>query len=375
MKKAESKKSKNKKQKKEILYTLAMPEDFPEALMPLIDKAAGEIEGTAEERSKIMQFMADILYAGIKAGQLDDMRPFFLRLVPLGKYELTSKDHAAYLEAVRLVMETVADAVPASFLVPFIKKNIISSLKKENEDLLTEVKSLGKKEMYSPDSIPEMKALVVLIQEFMGGALADEGSEVTASKKERSERISKITRLHALSLALYTIAQINELMSKGDFSKDQAICAKYLMLGVFLGEAMNPLHIFHRQLQDKFFKMGASDGVTKERWEELNKLKKEARKIADSRWSKKEETMMHHKMAADIYKTLKPDFIKLVEREAVRLDGINSKRPDKKKLQMTPEELADEFLTRTIRQAIIPVGRKWESADGRLLVKDGRPEK
>ena len=369
MNKAESKNPKNKKKKKELLYTLMMPGDFPEALMPLIDKAAGEIEGTAEERSKIMQFMADILYAGIKAGQLDDMGTFFLRLVPLGKYELTSKDHAAYLEAVRLVMETVADAVPASFLVPFIKKNIISSLKKENEDLLTEVKSLGKKEMYSPDSIPEMKALMVLIQEFMGRALADEGSEVTASKKERSERISKITRLHALSLALYTIAQINELMSKGDFSKDQAICVKYLMLGVFLGEAMNPLHLFHRQIQESFFSMGASDALTEKRWAPLNKLKEDAMEIADNLWSDEEENIMHHEMAAEIYESLRQSHAELRSKYIEqKVSSKKCKGKNAEERRVAAEQLTDKFLIKTIRDAIVPVAEKWESKKGCILV-------
>lgn len=374
MKKAESKKSKNKKQEKKLLYTIATPEDFPEALMPLIDKAAGEIEGTAEERSQILQHMADMLYVALK-DPLADMKTLFLRATPVVRHKPIAQDFSAYLEAMRLMLDTALCEVPTSFMIAFIRKMLSKSITAENKDLWAEVKSHGRKKMYSPDSISDMKALVFLIQEFMGRTLAYEKSEVAASKRERSERISSLTRLHALSLALYTMAQINDSISKGDISKDQAIYVKYLMLGVFLGEATNPLHLFHRELQDRFFKMGASDGVTKERWDELHKLKEEAQKIADSRWSKKEETMMHPKMAADIYKTLKPNFIKRVEKEADRLDGINSKRPDKKKMQMTPEELADEFLTRTIRKAIIPVARKWETADGRLLVKDGRPEK
>jgi len=372
MKKAESKKSKSKKQKKELLYTLVTPEDFSEALMPLIDKAAGEIEGTADQRSKILQHMADMLYVAVK-GPLDDMKTLFLRATPVVRHKQTAQDFSAYLEAMRLMLDTAPCEVPTSFLIACIRKMISKSITTESKDLWAEVKSHGKKELYSPDSISDMKALVFLIQEFMGRTLAYEESGGAASKRERSERISSLTRLHALSLALYTMAQINELMSKGDVSKDQAIYTKYLLVGVFLGEAMNPLHLFHRQLQDRFFKMGSSDGVTEGRWEDLKKLKKEAEEIADSRWSKKEETMMHPQMAAEIYKTLKPDFIILVEKEAVRLEGINSKRPDKKKLKMTPEELADEYLTRTIRKAIIPVGKKWESADGRMLVKkDGR---
>ena len=375
MKKTESKNSKNKKQKKELLYTLLMPEDFPEELRPLIEKVAFEIVGAADERSKILQHMVDILYAASKKGPLNDMRTLFPRLMPLGNYELTAKDYSAWLEAIRLMMDTVLCEVPTSFLIAFIRKMLSQSITTENKDLWAEVKSHGKKKIYSTGSVSDMKDLVILIQECTGKTLANGDGGVITSKIERSERISSLTRLHALSLALYTMAQINDSISKGDISKDQAIYAKYLMLGVFIGEATNPLHLFHRQLQDKFFKMGASDGVTKQRWDEPNKLKKEAQKIADSRWSKKEETMMHPKMAADIYKTLKPNFIKLVEREAVRLDGINSKRLDNKKMKMTPEELADEFLTRTIRKAIIPVARKWELADGRVLVKDGRPEK
>jgi len=375
MKKTESKNSKNKKQEKKVPYTLSMPEDFPEKLEPLIDKAAHAIGGTEAERNRILQFMTDFLYKVSKKGPSDDVRTFFLRPAPIGDYKLTAKDYSAYLESIRLMIDTATDEVPASFLIQFIRTMLINSIKAENRDLWTEVKSQGRKETYSSGSISDMKDLVVLIQEFIGRTLANEESGMVASKRERSERMSSITRLYALFLALYTMAQINDSISKGDISKDQAIYAKYLMLGVFIGEATNPLHLFHRQLQDKFFKMGASDGVTKQRWDEPNKLKKEAQKIADSRWSKKEETMMHPKMAADIYKTLKPNFIKLVEREAVRLDGINSKRLDNKKMKMTPEELADEFLTRTIRKAIIPVARKWELADGRVLVKDGRPEK
>jgi chromosomal replication initiation ATPase DnaA len=319
--------------------------------------------------------MADILYVASRKGPLDDMRTFFPHLVPLGNYELTAKDYSTWLEAIRLMMDTVLCEVPTSFLIAFIRKMLSKSITAENRDLWAEVKSHGKKKIYSTGSVSDMRELVILIQECTGKTLANEDGGVITSKIERSERISSLTRLHALSLALYTMAQIDESINKGDFSKDQAIYAKYLMLGVFIGEATNPLHLFHRQLQDKFFKMGASDGVTKERWEDLNKLKEEAQEIADNQWSKKEEAMMHPKMAADIYKTLKPDFTKLVEREAVRLDGINSKRPDNKKMKMTPEELADEFLTRTIRKAIIPVARKWELADGRVLVKDGRPEK
>jgi|GEM_PF-6445701 len=374
MKKAEPKKSKNKKQKKEILYTLMRPVDFPEALMPLIDKAAGEIEGTADERSKILQHMADMLYVATK-GPLDDMKALFLRATPLVRHKPTAQDFSAYLEAIRLMLDTALCEVPTSFMIAFIRNMLSKSITTENKDLWAEVKSHSKKEIYYPSSASDMKDLVILFQECMARTLANEDGGVITSKIERSERISSLTRLHALSLALYTMAQIDESINKGDFSKDQAIYAKYLMLGVFIGEATNPLHLFHRQLQDKFFKMGASDGVTKERWEDLNKLKEEAQEIADNQWSKKEEAMMHPKMAADIYKTLKPDFTKLVEREAVRLDGINSKRPDNKKMKMTPEELADEFLTRTIRKAIIPVARKWELADGRVLVKDGRPEK
>ncbi|MBK7552184.1 MAG: hypothetical protein IPI61_11160 [Syntrophaceae bacterium] len=76
MKKTESKNSKNKKQKKELLYTLVTPEDFPKELKPLIDKVAFEIVGTADERSKILQYMADILYVASRKGPLDDMRTF-----------------------------------------------------------------------------------------------------------------------------------------------------------------------------------------------------------------------------------------------------------------------------------------------------------
>ena len=370
MKKTESKNSKSKKQKKELLYTLAMPSDFPEALKPLIDKVAFEIAGAADERSKILQHMVDILYAASKKGPLDDMRTLFPRLVPLGDYKLTSKDHLAYLEAVRLMLFTGVEAMPASFLIPYIRKILINSLTKENRDLWAEVKSYGKKDIYSSGSVSDMKDLVALIQEFMGRTLANEESGVTTiSKKERSERISNLTRLYALSLALYTIAQINESISKGDFSQDQAIYAKYLLLGVFLGEATNPLHLFHRQMQESFFKMGASDAVTEKRWAPLNKLKEDAMEIADNLWSDEEENIMHHKMAEEIYESLRQSHAEL--RSKYIEQNVSSKKCKGKNAEerrAAAEQLTDKFLIKTIRDAIVPVAEKWESKKGCILV-------
>ena len=372
MKKTESKNSKNKKQKKELLYTLVTPEDFPKELKPLIDKVAFEIVGTADERSKILQYMADILYVASRKGPLDDMRTFFPHLVPLGNYELTAKDYSTWLEAIRLMMDTVLCEVPTSFLIAFIRKMLSQSITTENKDLWAEVKSHGNKESYSSGSISDMKDLVILIQECTGKTLANEDGGVITSKIERSERISSLTRLHALSLALYTMAQINDSISKGDISKDQAIYAKYLMLGVFIGEATNPLHLFHRQLQDKFFKMGASDGATEKRWKDLNKLKEEAQEIADNQWSQEEEISTHNEMAKFIYDSVKQDYSDLRKKEGKRVKKISARKSDSsdpKKKRKTVEELTDQFLIKTIRDAIIPIAEKWEPVKGRVKKK------
>ena len=369
MKKTESKNSKNKKQKKELLYTLVTPEDFPKELKPLIDKVAFEIVGTADERSKILQYMADILYVASRKGPLDDMRTFFPHLVPLGNYELTAKDYSAWLEAIRLMMDTVLCEVPTSFLIAFIRKMLSKSITAENRDLWAEVKSHGKKKIYSTGSVSDMRELVILIQECTGKTLANEDGGVITSKIERSERISNLTRLHALSLALYTMAQINDSISKGDISKDQAIYAKYLMLGVFIGEATNPLHLFHRQLQDKFFKMGASDGVTKERWAPLNKLKEDAKEIADNLWSDEEENIMHHEMAAEIYESLKQPHAELRSKYIQqKMSSKKCKGKNAAERHAVAEQLADKFLIKTIRDAIVPVAEKWESKKGCILV-------
>ncbi len=369
MKKTESKNSKNKKQKKELLYTLVTPEDFPKELKPLINKVAFEIVGTADERSKILQHMADILYATSKKGPLDDMRTFFPHLVPVDDYKLTAKDYSAWLEAIRLIMDTVLCEVPTSFLIAFIRKMLSQSITTENKDLWAEVKSHGKKKIYSTGSVSDMRDLVILIQECTGKTLANEDGGVITSKIERSERISSLARLHALSLALYTMAQINDSISKGDISKDQAIYAKYLMLGVFIGEATNPLHLFHRQLQDKFFKMGASDGVTKERWAPLNKLKEDAKEIADNLWSDEEENIMHHEMAAEIYESLKQPHAELRSKYIQqKMSSKKCKGKNAAERHAVAEQLADKFLIKTIRDAIVPVAEKWESKKGCILV-------
>ena len=268
-----------------------------------------------------------------------------------------------------MMMDTVLCEVPTSFLIAFIRKMLSKSNTAENRDLWAEVKSHGKKKIYSTGSVSDKRELVILIQECTGKTLANEDGGVITSKIERSERISSLTRLHALSLALYTMAQINDSISKGDISKDQAIYAKYLMLGVFIGEATNPLHLFHRQLQDKFFKMGASDGVTKERWAPLNKLKEDAKEIADNLWSDEEENIMHHEMAAEIYESLRQSHAELRSKYIEqKVSSKKCKGKNAEERRVAAEQLTDKFLIKTIRDAIVPVAEKWESKKGCILV-------
>ncbi len=369
MNKTGSKNPKAKKQKKEVLYTLSMPGDFPEKLEPLIDEVVYKMEKHDEESNKVLQFMTDILYKLSKKSPSDSMKTYFMGPAPVGNYKLTAKDYSAYLESIRLMMDTVIDKVPASGLLQFIKQMLISSITTENRDLLAEVKSLGKKENYSARSVQDLEELISLAQEFLGTVMANEGNEMTASKKEHSERVSNVERLYYSLLALYMIAKINESISKDKSEAEQRSYFKFFLLGAFIGETMNPLRLFHRQLQNHFFKMGASDGVTEKRWAPLNKLKEDAKEIADNLWSDEEENIMHHEMAAVIYESLKQPHAELRSKYIQqKMSSKKCKGKNAEERHAVAEQLTDKFLIKTIRDAVVPIAEKWESKKGCTLI-------
>jgi hypothetical protein len=366
MKKKGTKKLKNKKQEKRVSYTLSMPGDFPEKLEPLIDKAAYKIRGTKAARSHVLQFMVNILHNSSKKSPSEDARTSSFYPEPIENYNFTAKDYSAHMKAYKLLVDTQFDEIPVSFLLEEEKRKLIESIEKMN--LWTEIKSFAKKDLSSAKKISDIEELMTLAQDFFGKALADEISGVITSKIEHSERMSDLMKLYTSVYALLLIAKIKEALNKDESQKDRSLYYMFYFLGACIGEAMHPSHRNHREMIDEFFSMGTSDRVTEKRWKDLKSLKKEAEVIADNQWSQEDEILMHNEMAKEIYKSLKPEYPTLHKKEAKRLSKINAKKTDDKKTKLSIEELTEEYLTRAIRKAIIPVAKKWEPIKGRVLV-------
>ena len=372
-KKPEAKARKSKKQdqdkelKKKIPDISSYPENLPQAGRELMDKAVSLLKQRNAEDDTTLKCVSELLVKFSNKSPNDPIKSF--AAVPVFRKDSPSaqKDYSSAVEAIQLLGDVVF-TLPDAALIEVVNTSLLHCIRADHQEIYREIVARGEKRSYSAGSSADLDILLALTRDRLAEH-ASLSSDKTMTNKEFFRKANDVTRLLHLLLALRQVAIIKEQQTKG--TSDGISKGHFLLLGLYWGAAINPVQVFSEELQRFFVRTSAADGVTEKRWKDLNKLKEEAQEIADNQWSQEEEISTHNEMAKFIYDSVKQDYSDLRKKEGKRVKKISARKSDSsdpKKKRKTVEELTDEFLIKTIRDAIIPIAEKWEPIKGRVLV-------
>ncbi len=356
----------DKGKKKQSPDTIPYPANLPEAGRELMDKAVSLLKQRNAEGDTVLTSLSELLVKFSKKSPNDPLKS----LVVIPKFNKSSpsaqKDYSSAIEAVQLLGDVVF-TLPDAALLEVVNASLLHCIRADHQEIYKEIVARGEKRSYSAGSSTDLDVLIALTRDGIAEH-ASMSSDKTITNKEFFRKANDVTRLLHLLLALRQVAIIKEQQTKG--TSDGISKGHFLLMGLYWGAAINPVQVFSEELQRFHVRTSAADEVTEKRWKDLNKLKEEAQEIADNQWNQEEEISTHNEMAKFIYDSVKQDYYDLRKKESKRIKKISARKsgstdPKKKR---TIEELTDEFLIKTIRDAIIPIAEKWEPVKGRVLV-------
>jgi len=247
-------------------------------IRPSAKKKSNKKMTQLEERDIFASQMMDSLDSIFRNSKPLD---FLAHAIRVSRDEIDSTrpvDHTAFLQALRLLIDSTYDKIPVPIFLTVQKSMIIRFLQEPMyQEILKDIKKLGGRDSFTVSSVEDMTAIVRSAEEYLGELICRK------SPDHRQNMPSTEDFIHAgqVYFALLALSQITFAQIKLNTDEsDSTIWRNLFLIGLFGGEALNPLKYHSKFLKKALSREKASESRSKG-WALKYILEEEARKQAE----------------------------------------------------------------------------------------------
>ncbi len=275
---------------------------------------------------------------------------------------------STFMKFSRVSLENTSHNSINDVLDIFYKANLSYIKDPKVKRIMSLIKSHGKPKIFNMRSLADVEDLLNILEnngEKIISKLISENESEAIIKHNMLNLILDVEIVFKIHAAICALREIAYIRSRPKDKIDVKMMERIVRIVLYSkGQMLKLDNLLSKPvIQDLVASLKGSENINK-RWEPLNNLKKESVEIADNLWSKGDKRL-HNELAIHIYKTLKPKHDQLIKHTigqysvSKACEGLSNDEKIKKR-----EILADKFLIKTIRTAIIPVAEKYNRVRG-----------
>jgi len=259
-----------------------------------------------EERDIFASLMTDSLDSIFRDSKTLDFLTHAIRVTRDEKDSTKPVDHTAFLQAIRLLIDSTYDKIPLPIFLTVQKSMIIQFLQEPMyQEILKDIKKLAGRDSFTVSSVEDMTAILRSAEEYLGELIC------LKSTDHRQNMPSTEDFIHAgqVYFALLALSQITFAQIKLDTNEsDSTIWRNLFLLGLFGGDALNPLKHQSKLLKKALSSEKASDSRSSG-WAWKYDLEENARhKAEDALASEREGFKDHNDLAEYIFNLQKESY-------------------------------------------------------------------